>query len=108
MARTRKASPLSRGFDRLLEHRSRLGICVLLAGEAGIPFSRFKFLLQESDGNLGAQLRRLEEASYITARKTFEQRKPTTRYALTRLGQKRLNAHLAALEGLIKQAHPPA
>lgn len=95
------------GFDRLLEHRSRLAICALLANESGIPFSRFKFLLQETDGNLGAQLKRLEEAGYIAAAKAFEDRKPVSRYTLTPKGRKNLKRHLDAIEALIRQAKIP-
>ena len=47
------------GFDAALEHRVRLTIAVLLARHGEISFSRFKELLELTDGNLGAQFRRL-------------------------------------------------
>ena len=88
-------------LDRLLEHRSRLAICVLLSREPAISFSRFKVLLDESDGNLGAHLRRLEDRGYIVVEKSFVDRKPHTVYRLTETGRRRLEAHLEALQSLI-------
>ena len=41
------------GLDRLLEHRSRLGACVLLAGVDSMTFTSLKQFLKETDGNLG-------------------------------------------------------
>jgi DNA-binding MarR family transcriptional regulator len=89
-------------LDSLLQHRSRLGAMALLAGADAITFSRLKTLLQETDGNLGAQLRKLEDAGYIDAKKEFVDRKPTTWYSLTPLGQKALKTHLRAIETLLK------
>ncbi len=91
----------SEGFDRLLEHRLRLAICVLLSRNDAVSFSRFKELLGETDGNLGAQLRTLEEAGYIGVRKEFRDRKPISWYSLRPKGRKALVAHVEALEDLI-------
>jgi len=44
------------GLDDLLEHRSRLAACVLLSKADQLSFSRLKQVLDETDGNLGAQL----------------------------------------------------
>jgi len=90
------------GLDRLLEHRTRLAVCVLLSREPSISFSRFKALLEETDGNLGAQLRKLETEGVIAVEKGFVARKPQSLYRLTASGRNRLEAHLAALEGLIE------
>ena len=90
--------------DKLLEHRTRLAICVLLSTNDDMTFSRFKELLDETDGNLGAQLRKLEDANYLKARKTFQKRKPVTWYKLTSAGRKALKVHLAALSTLIESA----
>lgn len=91
-------------LDPLLQHRSRLGACVLLSTTDALSFSRLRLLLDESDGNLGAQLRKLEEANYIAVRKEFVARKPVSWYALTPAGVKALRSHLLALEALIKGA----
>jgi len=89
------------GFQKILGHRSRLGICALLARNDELSFSRLKELLDENDGSLGAQLRKLEDEGYITVRKEFRDRKPVSWYQLTTDGRKRLEAHLVALSGLL-------
>jgi DNA-binding MarR family transcriptional regulator len=89
------------GFQKILGHRNRLGICALLARNDELSFSRIKELLEENDGSLGAQLRKLEDEGYITVRKEFRDRKPVSWYKLTADGRKRLEAHLAALSGLL-------
>ena len=98
--------PAPNGFqqlDPLLQHRSRLGAMVLLSS-AELSFSRLKTLLGETDGNLGAQLRKLEEAGYLSVKKEFVDRKPVTWYALTPQGGTALKSHLLALESLIRAA----
>ena len=91
-------------LDPLLQHRSRLGALALLAGADAITFSRLRALLDETDGNLGAQLRKLEDAGYVLAKKEFVDRKPTTWYSLTPTGRKALKTHLKAVESLLKSA----
>ncbi len=89
------------GFDRLLEHRTRLGACVLLARSDEMTFSRLRDLLEETDGAMGTHLRKLEEAKYITVRKAFSGRRPLSWYRLTSGGQERLEKHLTALTALV-------
>ena len=83
------------------EHRARLAIAVLLARHGEISFARFKQELDLTDGNLGAQLRRLEDDGYLVLRRDFVERKPVTWYALSREGRKALDRHLAALRSVI-------
>ena len=94
----------TRAMDRLLEHRSRLGACLLLAQAKEMNFTRLRDLLGETDGNLGAHMRKLEEAGYIELRKEFAERKPVTWYSITRAGTKALRAHMTALEALVSSA----
>jgi DNA-binding PadR family transcriptional regulator len=93
--------PGTDGLDRLLEHRIRFAICVLLSRNDSISFSRFKELFDETDGNLGAQLRTLEEAGYIVVRKEFRDRKPVSWYSLRPKGRKALVAHVETLGNLL-------
>jgi len=88
-------------LDPLLEHRLRLGACVLLSDTDRCSFSRLKELLGGTDGNLGAQLRKLEDSDYVSVEKTFQGRRPISWYQLTPLGRKALKAHLKALQNLI-------
>lgn len=89
------------GFDPVLEHRIRLAISVLLARHGEISFSRFKEQLELTDGNLGAQLRRLEDEQYVVLRRDFVERKPVTWYKLTAKGRKALDRHLLVLQDMI-------
>ena len=78
---------------------------VLLSGMDAMNFVRLRDLLKETDGNLGAQLRKLEDAGYVAVRKEFNERKPMTWYAISRNGQIALRNHLAAMESLIKASN---
>jgi DNA-binding MarR family transcriptional regulator len=92
-------------LDPLLQHRSRLGAMVLLSDTDAISFSRLQTLLNETNGNLGAQLRKLEDAGYVDVRKEFSDRKPITWYSVSRIGRTALKNHLAAMESLISAAN---
>jgi DNA-binding MarR family transcriptional regulator len=92
-------------LDELLQHRGRLGAIVLLSANDEINFSALRDLLNETDGNLGAQLRKLEEARYIAVKKEFQARKPVSWYALTAIGRRALKIHLAALEAIVRSAN---
>ena len=89
------------GLDPAFEHRARLAIAVLLARHGEISFARFKQELALTDGNLGAQLRRLEDDGYLALRRDFVDRKPVTWYALSQAGRKALDIHLSALRAVI-------
>jgi len=91
-------------IDRLLEHRVRLAISVLLSRYDRLSFSRLKELTGESDGSLGGHLRRLEDEGYVSVKKEFVDRKPVSWYRLATAGRRALAAHLKALDGLIRGA----
>jgi len=92
------------GLDAAFEHRVRLAIAVLLARHGEISFAAFKQQLQLTDGNLGAQLRRLEDEGYLALRRDFADRKPVTWYSLTPAGRTALDRHLRALRAVIDSA----
>lgn len=79
-------------------------MAVLVALEAGneVDFAYLRGLLEVTDGNLGAHLRKLEEAGYITANKIFIERKPRTYVSATAEGRKVFQEHVAALEAILK------
>ena len=72
--RTRQAE--DDNFDRLIYGRVRLGILSALAVNDLLTFNDLKALFAVTDGNLGAHARKLEDAGYISCRKTFEERRP--------------------------------
>ncbi len=77
----------------------------LVALEAGneVDFSYLRDLLEVTDGNLGAHLRKLEEAGYIVLNKTFVDRKPRTFVGATPEGRNVFQEHVAALEAILKR-----
>jgi DNA-binding MarR family transcriptional regulator len=79
-------------------------MAALVTLEAGneVDFSYLRDLLEVTDGNLGAHLRKLEEAGYITVSKTFVERKPRTYISVTPEGRKVFQEHVAALESILK------
>ena len=83
----------------------RLRIMAALAAlESGneVDFSYLRDLLQVTDGNLGAHLRKLEDAGYITINKTFVERKPRTYISATSEGRQAFQEHVAVLESILK------
>lgn len=91
-------------LDDLLQHRARITLTVLLSRHGQLSFSRLKQLLDETDGSLGAHLRRLEDAGYLAVRKEFQDRRPVSWYRLTPKGRRALASHLEGLGRLIKHA----
>ena len=68
-----------------------------------VDFTYLRDLLEVTDGNLGAHLRKLEEAGYIAVNKAFVERKPHTYVAATAAGRKVFQEHVAALESILKR-----
>ena len=67
-----------------------------------VDFTYLRELLEVTDGNLGAHLRKLEEAGYIAVNKTFVERKPRTYIVATAEGRKVFQEHVAALQAILK------
>lgn len=89
-------------FDRLIYERVRLGIMSALAVREELTFAELKTLFDVSDGNLSAHARKLEEASYLTCSKSFEDRRPRSVYRITALGRNALHRYLDHVEAVIK------
>src|SRR5512139_2418543 len=66
-----------------------------------VDFIYLRDLLDVTDGNLGAHLRKLEEAGYIAVNKTFVDRKPRTFVGATAEGRRVFREHVAALESIL-------
>lgn len=91
-------------LDRIIHERLRLGIVSALAANEILTFNELKALMQTTDGNLSVHARKLEEAGYITCKKSFEGRMPKTEYALTAAGRRALERYLGHMEAIIKAA----
>ncbi len=90
-------------LDELIHSKLRLGIMSMLISVEYAEFTVLKEKLQATDGNLSANLRKLEEAEYVTVVKTFVERKPQSRYSITDKGKTAFEKYIANLEKLIKQ-----
>ena len=79
-------------------------MAALVTLEAGseVDFTYLRDLLDVTDGNLGAHLRKLEEAGYIAVNKTYVERKPRTFVSATEVGREVFQEHVAALESILK------
>ena len=97
-----KADAQTSSLDRLIHERQRLGIVSALAVNESLSFNELKELMQTTDGNLSVHARKLEDAGYITCRKSFEGRMPRTDYTLTVPGRKALERYLDHMEAIIK------
>lgn len=90
--------------DRLIYEKIRLGIVSALAINRSLSFSELKELLSASDGNLSVHARKLEDASYIACKKSFNGRMPKTDYHLTAKGRRAFQRYLDHMEALIEMA----
>ena len=99
---SREAVPAD--LDRLIHERVRLGIVSALAVNRSLTFNELKAMLKTTDGNLSVHARKLEEASYISCDKTFEDRMPRTEYRLTTAGRRAFDKYLARMEAIIAAA----
>ena len=89
-------------LDRLIHERMRLAIVSALAVNESLTFNELKRLLETTDGNLSVHARKLEEARYITCKKSFEGRLPRTEYRLSPAGRQALERYLDHMEALIR------
>lgn len=91
-------------FDRLIHEKTRLAIVSALAVNSTLTFNELKAILKTTDGNVSVHARKLEEAGYLTCRKSFEGRMPKTEYSLTNAGKRALERYLGHMEALIRVA----
>lgn len=89
-------------IDAVLQSRIRLAILSVLLTVEKAEFSFLKQKTKATDGNLGAHLKKLEEAEYINSEKTFIDRKPVSFYSITEEGRKSVEQYLITLENLFK------
>jgi DNA-binding MarR family transcriptional regulator len=89
-------------LDRLIHEKTRLAIVSALAVNPSLTFNELKEILKTTDGNVSVHARKLEEASYLNCRKSFEGRMPRTEYSLTAAGRRALERYLSHMEALIK------
>ena len=88
-------------LDPVVHGKLRLAVLSLLTGVDEADFTWLRQKTGSTDGNLGAQMLKLEEAGYVAMEKRFAGRKPQTLYRMTPVGREALAAYVKALKRLL-------
>lgn len=91
-------------LNPVVHGRLRLALLSLLSGVEEAEFTWLRAKTEATDGNLGAQLLKLEEAGYVAVEKKFISRKPQTLYRITQPGRQALAEYVRALKQLLGPA----
>ncbi|MFY9666090.1 MAG: transcriptional regulator [Candidatus Cybelea sp.] len=91
-------------MDELLLSKVRLGVVAELLNFDWVAFSELARALDVSNGNLGAHVSKLVDAGYVDEDKSFVNRRPLTRYRLTKHGREAFAAHVSQLQSLLEAA----
>jgi DNA-binding MarR family transcriptional regulator len=92
------------GLDPVVHGPLRLAVLSLLAAVDHADFRWLREKTGSTDGNLGSNLSRLEEARYVTVTKRFIEKKPNSTYRLTPSGRKALAGYIKALKTLLRDS----
>jgi len=90
------------GLNKAFESRIKLGIMSALAVNDMLDFNLLKEYLNVTDGNLASHIKALEKEGFIDIEKSFIDRKPNTKYFMTKDGKQAFDDHLKALQKLIE------
>lgn len=89
-------------LDRIIHEPARLQVVSYLATDGrAVSFAELSSKLGLTSGNLSVQLKRLEEAGYVSIAKSFKNNRPLTTVSLTRMGMEALKQYLQTLESMI-------
>jgi DNA-binding PadR family transcriptional regulator len=91
-------------LNPVIHGKVRLAVLSLLVGVDEAEFTWLRAKTGSTDGNLGAQLLKLEEAGYVSMDKRFVLRKPQTVYRITEQGRQALTEYVQALKQLLGSA----
>ena len=88
-------------LDDLIHSRVRLAIMAVLMSVDEAHFTFLRDKVNATDGNLSANLSKLEEAGYISAIKSFVKRRPVSSYRVTKKGRRMFKKYLEHLENIL-------
>jgi DNA-binding MarR family transcriptional regulator len=91
-------------IDDVIHGRIRLGVVAYLSAVDSALFGELRDQVGATDGNLSAHLRKLEDAGYVRADKSFVNRKPQTRLSLTAEGRRAWQLWLDRIDALRRAA----
>jgi DNA-binding MarR family transcriptional regulator len=88
-------------LDPVVHGPLRLAVLSILSTVEQADFTYLRDKTGSTDGNIGAQLLKLEQAGYISVEKKFENRKPVSSYRMTRNGRSALAKYIKNLKILL-------
>jgi len=89
-------------MDELLLSKIRLSAIAELLQAEWVTFGALQKAIGATQGNLGAHLAKLVDAGYVSEEKTFVDRRPQTRYRLTRAGRNAFIKHVREMQALLE------
>ena len=89
-------------IDAILHQPLRTRIVAYLSTRGEATFSELKKLLEVTDGNLEAHIKKLRAAEYVTTHKEKGEGRPQTFYRLTETGKQAFKQYVAQLQGLLQ------
>jgi len=91
-------------LNPVVHGKLRLALLSLLVTVEQAEFTWLRSRTGATDGNLGAQLLKLEESGYVKIEKKFVKRKPQTLYRITDSGREALAEYVRALKQLLGES----
>jgi len=88
-------------LNPIVHGQLRLAVLSLLSAVHQADFRWLRDKTRATDGNLGANLAKLEQAGYISVNKSFIANKPNSLYRLTPAGRKALAEYVQSLKKLL-------
>jgi len=88
-------------LDPVIHSRIRLAVLSILVSVREASFNYLKETIGTTDGNLSASLSKLEEAGYISIKKSFKGKKPLTTCSISEKGRTAFSKYMKALETYI-------
>lgn len=88
-------------LDPIIHSRIRLAVVSILISVKDADFNYLKKTIETTDGNLSANLTKLEEVGYISIKKSFRGKRPLTTCSITTRGKKAFLEYVKALETYI-------
>ena len=88
-------------LDPVIHGKLRLAVLSLLVSVEEADFTWLRDKTGSTDGNLGAQMLKLEEAGYVEVTKTYRGKIPQTLLSLTDSGRRAFEQYRRKLKGAL-------
>ncbi|HVU28587.1 MAG TPA: transcriptional regulator [Verrucomicrobiae bacterium] len=90
-------------LDRVIHEKGRLAIMSMLAASPELSFTEMRDALEMTDGNLTTHIRALQQESYVSVTKSYQNKRPLTTCSLTASGRKAFADYVNLLEQIVQQ-----